>query len=75
MGVKFEKGDLGIFKKFRQGVFYEKIYSECNITQEDLIAILKRNIKGNYDYKQILSTGHEGQKQFIRHLAKQWNPR
>ncbi|MHA2089578.1 MAG: hypothetical protein ACW98K_01865 [Candidatus Kariarchaeaceae archaeon] len=71
----FEKGDLGILKKFRQGVFYEKIYAEYDITQDDLIAILSRNIKGNYDYKQILSTGHEGQKQFIRHLAKQWNPR
>ena len=75
MGGKFEKGELGIYKKFRQGVFYEKIYEEYAITQDDLIAILRRNIKGNYDYKRILSTGHAGQKEFIRHLNNQWRPR
>lgn len=62
-----------ILKKFRQGVFYEEIYKEFEITEKTLISILQRNIKGNYNYRKVLSS-HEAQKQFIRHLNSRWNP-
>ena len=42
--------DKIIFNKFKKGKFYEDIYIENNITKEDLIDILQKNIKGNYDY-------------------------
>ena len=63
-----------IFRKFRQGVFYEDLYKEFNITEGDLIAILERKIKGNYDYKRILKGGAIAHKQFIAHLDSRWNP-
>ncbi|MHA2249763.1 MAG: hypothetical protein ACXAD7_05345 [Candidatus Kariarchaeaceae archaeon] len=64
----------GIFKKFRSGIFYEDIYKEHDINETDLISILNRNIKGNYDYKRILNGGHAAQKQFLKHLNNRWNP-
>ena len=46
-----------IFHDFRRGVFYEEIYEKYNITEKGLIRVLQMNIKGNYDYKRILSGG------------------
>lgn len=66
--------DRNIFRKFRQGVFYEDLYEEYHITEEDLIYIISHNVKGRYDYKRILSGGIEAQKQFIFHLNSRWNP-
>ena len=63
-----------IFHKFRQCVFYEDLYKEFDITEDDLISILQRNIKGNYDYKRILKGGFPSQKRFIAHLNSRWNP-
>lgn len=63
-----------IYKLFRQGMFYEALYKEYDISEEDLISILQRNIKGNYDYKRILNGGLNAQKQFIAHLNSRWNP-
>ena len=65
---------LKIFKDFKNGVFYEEIYKKYEITEDTLISILNRNIKGNYDYKRILSGGLAAQKQFLKHLANRWNP-
>ncbi|MFW9993900.1 MAG: hypothetical protein ACFFD4_17780 [Candidatus Odinarchaeota archaeon] len=63
-----------IFYEFRRGVFYEDLYEKYGITESNLISILRRNIKGNYDFKRILSGGLKAQKQFIRHLKNRWNP-
>lgn len=63
-----------IFKEFRNGVFYEELYKNHDITEKDLIDILNRNIKGNYDYEKILSGGLKAQKHFIKHLNSRWNP-
>lgn len=63
-----------IFRKFRQGVFFEDLYKEFDISEDDLISILQRNIKGNYDYKRILKGGLPSQKQFVSHLNSRWNP-
>ena len=63
-----------IFRKFRQGEFYEDLYKEFDISEDDLIAILQSNIKGKYDYKRILNGGHVAQNQFIAHLNTRWNP-
>ena len=66
--------DRRIFKEFRNGVFYEDLYKKYKATERDLISILNKNIKGNYDYKRILSGGIQAQKQFISHLNTRWNP-
>ena len=63
-----------IFKEFRRGVFYEELYRKYQTTENNLISILNRNIKGNYDYKRILSGGLQAQKQFLKHLNTRWNP-
>jgi len=65
---------LNIFRKFRQCVFYEDLYNEFDISEDELISILQRNIKGKYDYKRILNGGLAAQKQFIAHLNTRWNP-
>ena len=63
-----------IYKEFRNGVFYEELYKKYQLTEKDLISILNRNIKGNYDYKRILSGGIKAQEQFLNHLKTRWNP-
>jgi len=63
-----------VFYEFRQGEFYEDLYEKYGITEKQLISILKRKIRGKYDYHEILSGGLEGQKQFIKHLKARWNP-
>ncbi|MHA2332936.1 MAG: hypothetical protein ACXAEU_13015 [Candidatus Hodarchaeales archaeon] len=70
----FGLSDKKIFQEFRRGVFYEEIYEKHDIAEKDLINILQKNIKGNYDYQQILSGGLNAQKQFIKHLNSRWNP-
>jgi hypothetical protein len=72
--TNFNNSPHTIFQKFRQGVFYEDLYKEHEISEEDLISILQRNIKGNYDYKRVLNGGLDAQKQFIAHLNTRWNP-
>ncbi|MHA1373323.1 MAG: hypothetical protein ACTSR7_03400 [Promethearchaeota archaeon] len=62
------------FKDFQHGIFYEEIYEHYDMTEEDLIFVLQRKIKGRYDYKRILSGGIGAQKQFLRHLNNRWNP-
>ncbi|MHA1109880.1 MAG: hypothetical protein ACTSRE_02170 [Promethearchaeota archaeon] len=69
-----KSNSLNIFRKFRQGVFYEDLYTEFDISEYDLITILQSNIKGKYDYKRILKGGIAAQKQFIAHLKTRWNP-
>ena len=71
---KEEKSFMKIFKDFRKGIFYEELYKKYDITEKALINILNRNIKGNYDYKRILSGGIASQKQFLHHLNNRWNP-
>ncbi|MHA1674631.1 MAG: hypothetical protein ACTSYI_13515 [Promethearchaeota archaeon] len=66
--------DREIFRAFRQGEFYEDLYQKFDIDEQDLIHILQRNVKGNYDYSRILSGGIGAQLQFIRHLNHRWNP-
>lgn len=61
-------------KDFRHGIFYKKIYKYYDMTEEELIFMLQRKIKGRYDYKRILSGGIEAQNQFIKHLNNRWNP-
>jgi hypothetical protein len=73
LGDKLGSG-FKIYKDFKNGVFYEEIYEKYEITEDILIKILNRNIKGNYDYKRILSGGLEAQKQFNSHLKSRWNP-
>lgn len=63
-----------IYQEFRRGVFYEELYRKYQITESNLVSILNRNIKGNYDYKRILSGGLQAQKQFNGHLNNRWNP-
>ncbi len=70
----FDSSSKKIFSDFRRGVFYEELYSTYDITEDVLVRVLQRNIKGNYDYHQILSGGLNAQKQFIRHLNSRWNP-
>ncbi len=62
------------FNEFRRGMIYKDIYEKYNMTEEELIFILQRKIKGKYDYHRILNGGIEGQKQFLRHLNNRWNP-
>ncbi len=62
------------FKDFRHGIFYEGIYEHYDMTEEELIFIIQRKIKGSYNYKRILSGGIVSQKQFLKHLNNRWNP-
>ena len=57
-----------IYKKYRRGVYFKDILEEYDITEDDLIAILNRNIKGNYNYKEIFKGGHMAQKKHIADL-------
>ena len=66
--------NIMIFRAFKRGVFYELLYEDYDIKQQDLIRILQKSIKGNYDYQQILSGGEKAQKQFLKHLSSRWNP-
>ena len=63
-----------IYKKYRRGVFFKDILEEYNITEDDLIAILNRNIKGNYNYKEIFKGGHMAQKAHIAELKSRPPP-
>ncbi len=63
-----------LYKEFRSGIFYEELYKKYQVTEKDLINSLNSNIKGNYDYKRILSGGLQAQKQFLSHLNARWNP-
>ncbi len=66
--------DTMIFRAFKRGILYESLYKDHAINQKELIAILQKNIKGNYDYQQILSGSEKSQKQFLKHLGSRWNP-
>ena len=63
-----------ILREFRKDVFYEDLYKKYEIDQKDLIGILKRSIKGRYNYQRILSGGLIAQRQFNKHLNNRWNP-
>ncbi|MBD3254801.1 MAG: hypothetical protein GF383_06895 [Candidatus Lokiarchaeota archaeon] len=69
-----KRKNIEIYKKFRNGIFYEELYQKYGISEDQLVLILNHNIKGNYDYKRILSGGLEAQKKFIRHLKNRWDP-
>jgi hypothetical protein len=69
-----QKRSQHIKRDFRKNVLYEEIYEKYHINQKNLITILKRSIKGNFDYEKILSGGIESQKQFNLHLDNRWNP-
>lgn len=62
-----------VFKKFRQGTPLNEIYKEFGISKDQLAQILKRKIKGRYDYDRILAS-NAAQKQFLSHLNHRWNP-
>jgi hypothetical protein len=66
--------EIQIYREFRQGILYEDLYKKYEITKSDLTSLLKRMIKGNYDYNRILSGGLKSQNQFIKHLNNRWNP-
>ena len=66
--------EIQIYREFRQGILYEDLYKKYEITESDLASLLKRRIKGNYDYNRILSGGLQSQNQFIRHLNNRWRP-
>lgn len=57
-----------IYKEYRKGRYFKEICEEYGISEKDLIAILNRNIKGNFNYEEIFKKGHEGQLEQIRHL-------
>ncbi len=63
-----------IFHDFRKLVPVKKILKKYSITEEELINILQRNIKGNYDYKQIFKGELKAHKQFIKHLNNRFDP-
>ena len=65
---------IRIYKDFKSGVPCLEIYEKYNLSEKNLLDILQKKIKGNYDYKRILSGGIKAQKQFINHLNNRWNP-
>ncbi|MBD3353160.1 MAG: hypothetical protein GF364_16885 [Candidatus Lokiarchaeota archaeon] len=65
---------IDFYREFMNGTFYEELYKEYDLTEDQLIRILQRKIKGRYNYKRILSGGHKSQLQFIKHLKNRWNP-
>ncbi len=63
-----------IFHDFRKLVPVDEILSIYDITEVQLIEVLQKSIKGNYDYVRILKARFRGQKQFIKHLNNRWDP-